>query len=180
MKFFLVFLILACIVGCDKQEIKTYEVSKEINSLPQLEKEEPKTKSIMASDFYASIPNGWTEKGPSGMRKVSYLIDNSSIDFYAIELGMGDVTSNVNRWRKQIELNELGEDEILSSVKNLNAGGVPVKYFEIYNPNINKGILAAIIERKPSFWFFTAKGNIDELKYHNADIQRFINSINFN
>ena len=122
------------------------------------------------------------EKGPSGMRKVSYLIDNSSIDFYAIELGMGDVTSNVNRWRKQIELNELGEDEILSSVKNLNCRrGVPVKYFEIFTiPISTKGFWQQLLNENLRFWFFTAKGNIDELKYHNADIQRFINSINFN
>lgn len=180
MKFFLTILLFVCVLGCEKQEIKTYEVSKDINYFPQTEVELPKIKSVTVRDFSASIPDGWTPQGPSGMRKVTYLIDNSDIDFYAIELGMGDVTSNVNRWRKQIELNELKEDEILSSAKNLNAGGIPVKYFEIYNTDINKGILAAIIDRKPSFWFFTAKGKIDELKYHNADIQRFINSINFN
>ena len=96
------------------------------------------------------------------MRKVSYEIEDTSIDFYAISLGMGDVTSNVNRWRKQINLPNQSTSEILLSAKELNASGVPVKYFEIMNENINKGILAAIIDFNSTFWFFTAKGEVGE------------------
>ena len=180
MKFLLLVFASLFLVGCEKQEVKTYNVPKEINALIDTKNKDLEKPSVIVKEYFASIPDGWIERGPSGMRKVSYIIQGSNIDFYAIELGMGDVTSNVNRWRKQIELGELSENEILSSVKNLNAGGIPVKYFEIFNEKNNKGILAAIIERTPSFWFFTAKGEINELKDHNSDIQRFINSIYFN
>ena len=180
MKFLLLGFASLFLVGCEKQEVKTYNVSKELNALIDTNKKDLEKPSLIVKEFSASIPAGWEERGPSGMRKVSYIIKDSSIDFYAIELGMGDIASNVNRWRKQIELDEINENEILSSVKNLNAGGIPVKYFEIYNEKNNKGILAAIIERTPSFWFFTAKGEINELKNHSSDIQRFINSIYFN
>ena len=45
--------------------------------------------------------------------------------------------------------------------------------YSVLKPIIDK------VERK-YFWFFTAKGEINELKDHNSDIQRFINSIYFN
>ena len=93
---------------------------------------------------------------------------------------MGDITSNVNRWRKQIDLPEQSTEEILSYAKELNASGIPVKYFELINKDINKGILAAIIDLNSIYWFFTAKGSVEELNTHSSDIQRFINSIYFN
>lgn len=177
----LIFFILSLLVitGCDNAEIKTYEVSKSINASsdksPIIEAKRP----IIQKEFTSILPSGWVEIPPAGMRKVSYEIEDTSIDFYAISLGMGDVTSNVNRWRKQINLPNQSTSEILLSAKELNASGVPVKYFEIMNENINKGILAAIIDFNSTFWFFTAKGEVGELRTHAADIQRFINSIYF-
>ena len=91
---------------------------------------------------------------------------------------MGDLTSNVNRWRGQIGLAEASAEAIAQSIKPLMAGNTPVQYIELYNEDKNRGILV-IADRAPSYWYFTAKGTVDELKAHAHDIQRFINSIRF-
>ena len=180
MKQILFAIILLALYGCDNEKIKTYEVDKNLNTFSTDNIFATKKAPSLVREFSSILPEGWKEIAPSGMRKISYTIANSSIDFYAISLGMGDVTSNVNRWRKQINLPEQSREEILSCAKELNASGVPVKYFEIMNKDINKGILAAIIDLNSIYWFFTAKGNVEDLNTHSADIQRFINSIYFN
>lgn len=164
------------IYGCAEQEVRTIEVPKEIRVEPAPVK---MLSAPLQLGFEADLPAGWQTRPGQGMRVVSYAIEGTQIDFYIIKLGMGDVTSNVNRWRGQVDLPEASAEAIAQSIKPLMAGNTPVQYIELYNKNKNRGILAAIADRAPSYWYFTAKGTVDELKAHAHDIQRFINSIRF-
>lgn len=165
------------IYGCAEQEVRTIEVPKEIRVEPAPVK---MLSAPLQLGFEADVPASWQELPGQGMRVVSYTIEGTEIDFYAIKLGMGDLTSNVNRWRGQIGLAEASAEAIAASVKPLTASGAPVKYVELYNLDTDRGILAAIIDEASTYWYFTAKGAVSELKLHSADIQRFINSIRFN
>jgi len=133
--------------------------------------------SMKQSAFKADLPEGWTEKGGSGMRLANYAIDGTSIDFYLISLSMGDVPSNVNRWRGQVDLPSATPEEITGEVESFEVDGHPVNYIEIYNEEGGKGIIAAIVDLAPSYWYFTAKGSVDELKANASDIRAFIQSI---
>jgi hypothetical protein len=182
------------IAGCGQDESTTYEVPKESSSAPA------QTQSVMGSqsdmeavqaahsmmekalpqnEFSADLPEGWTEKTGSGMRKASWTIGETSIDFYLIALSMGDVPSNVNRWRGQVGLPEATPEEIDAAVVTLDAEGHAVSYIEIYNEEGGKGIIAAILDLAPSYWYFTAKGSVEELKANADDIRAFIGSIKF-
>ena len=113
------------------------------------------------------------------MRIISYTIEGTSIDFYLISLSMGDLSSNVNRWRGQVGLSPASPDEIAKDASVFNIGAHETKYIEIYNMEGGKGIIAAIIDLEPQYWYFTAKGNVDELKAHAGDIRAFLESIEF-
>tara|TARA_X000000368_G_scaffold410062_1_gene392973 strand:- start:94 stop:600 length:507 start_codon:yes stop_codon:yes gene_type:complete len=163
--------------GCGREEVQTYEVPKQV----PLVREPVKLLEVPSRlGFEADMPASWQQLPGQGMRLVSYTIEGTEIDFYVIKLGMGDLTSNVNRWRGQIGLAEASAESIAASVKPLTASGTPVKYVELFNLDTDKGILAAIIDGISTYWYFTAKGSVSELKLHSADIQRFINSIRFN
>ncbi|MEA2069106.1 MAG: hypothetical protein U9P12_07900 [Verrucomicrobiota bacterium] len=129
--------------------------------------------------FKAELPAGWTETPGSGMRKVSYSIEGTSIDFYLISLSMGDVPSNVNRWRGQVGLAPASPEDIAKDVQAFQAGVHDVSYIEIYNAEGGKGIIAAIIDLAPQYWYFTGKGSADELQANASDIRKFIESITF-
>ncbi len=137
------------------------------------------TAQLPSTGFTADLPDGWTEKPGSGMRKVSYSIDGTAIDFYLISLSMGDVPSNVNRWRGQVGLDAETPEAIAAELQTFSAGGHEVNYIEVYNPDGGKGIIAAIIDLSPSYWYFTGKGSVDELKANAADIRKFLESITF-
>jgi hypothetical protein len=196
MKYGTLFLLpLLLITSCGKDEPTTYQVPKAPVAPEQAQAPAMGSQSAndavlaahaaMAADapadagFTSTLPEGWKEVPGSGMRKVSYTLEGTSIDFYLISLSMGDVPSNVNRWRGQVGLAPASAEEISSDVTIFKAGGHDVNYIEIYNEDGGKGIVAAIIDLAPQFWYFTAKGSTDELKANAGNIRAFLESIQF-
>ena len=106
--------LIVVLAGCGRDEVVTYRAPKEASgsvaveanagghnhSVTAAEAPRPAGKGLSVRE----LPEGWTESAGSGMRIVSYSIEGTSIDFYLISLGMGDIPSNVNRWRGQIGL----------------------------------------------------------------------------
>lgn len=180
------------ITACGKEEATTYVVPK-----PSVPPQAPPSAMGSVSDMeavqaahvamaaqapagpgYAStLPEGWAEVPGSGMRRASFTIPGTSIDFYQIILSMGDLPSNVNRWRGQVGLAPASTEEIAQAVQTLAIEGHPSSYIEIYNDEGGKGIIAAIVPVEPQYWYFTAKGPVDELKAHAAAIRAFLESI---
>lgn len=164
--------------GCSDEQIKTYKVPKEAPVLPV---QQASARQVPAQSpekgFETRLPEGWTENPGSGMRMASYAIEGTSIDFYLISLAMGDLPSNVNRWRGQVGLPAESDEAIEQAAETLDIGGHPARYIEIYNEEGGKGIIAAIVDLSPKYWYFTAKGSVDELKAHAADIHTFLESI---
>lgn len=172
-------LLLLLTVGCGQESATTYQAPKQKTTPGTMQA--PSMAAIPAqpasTGFSATLPDGWTETAGSGMRIVSYTIDGTSIDFYLISLMMGDVTSNVNRWRGQVNLSAATPEAIAEDVVSFDADGHKVNYIEIYNEDGGKGIIAAIMDMSPAYWYFTAKGSVSELKAHEADIRSFLESL---
>ena len=79
---------------------------------------------------------------------------------------MNEISSNV------------AQDIFLTSAdKESNTAAVSVAFIEIYNEESGNGIIAAIIDLSPSYWYFTAKGTVAELKANADDIRNFIENI---
>jgi len=182
--------------ACSREEPTTYEVPKgeqpaapmtqgmrmggaDTDNAAVMQAHASMMETMKQSTFKADLPEGWTEKGGSGMRMASYAIDGTSIDFYLISLSVGDVPSNVNRWRGQVDLPNATPEEIAQELQSFDVDRHPVNYIEIYNEEGGNGIVAAIIDLSPSYWYFTAKGPVDELKAHASDLRKFIESIQF-
>jgi hypothetical protein len=174
------------LASCGRDEVETYRVPKEKPAAPAVQQQAPRqTPSISAAPapksngFTAEKPGTWTEEPGSGMRMASWSIEGTSIDFYLISLSMGDVPSNVNRWRGQIGLAPASPEEIAKEMQVFEADHHQVSYTELYNEEGGKGIIAAIVDLSPSYWYFTAKGSVEELKANAADIRKFLETIKF-
>jgi hypothetical protein len=181
------------LTACGNEEPTTYQVPKE--PTPPTEAPPQSTQSDDAAvraahammtaqapagtGFTCELPSGWIEVPGSGMRKVSYTLEGTSIDFYLISLAMGDVSSNVNRWRGQVGLAPASAEEVASDVLAFKVASHDVSYIEIYNEEGGKGIIAAIIDLSPQYWYFTAKGSVAELKTKASEIRTFLESIQF-
>jgi hypothetical protein len=179
------------LVSCGREEPVSYQVPKSSAPQAQPQGRDTDSQAVQAAhaamsahlpsgpEFHADLPEGWKEMQGSGMRKISYSIEGTSIDFYLISLAMGDVPSNVNRWRGQVGLSTATEEEIAADIQKFTVDGHGTSYIEIYNAEEGKGIIAAIIDLSPKYWYFTAKGSVDELKEKSAEIRAFLESITF-
>ena len=164
---------MALLLGCGREQTQTYEVPKEPSVSPVVEAPAPSE----GKGFDARLPAGWTEVPGSGMRIVSYSIEGSSVDFYLVSLGMGDLSPNVNLWRSQVDLPPLSPEAIEQAAETVVVGGCPARYIEIYNDESGFGVVAAIVDRSPEFWYFTAKGPVDDLNAATSDIRTFLGSV---
>ncbi|MDH3345571.1 MAG: hypothetical protein OEL75_00130 [Kiritimatiellaceae bacterium] len=181
------------ITACGREESTTYQVPKEPVAPAQalgMDSATDNAAVIAAHNamnahapvelgFSSELPEGWMEVPGSGMRKMSYTIEGTSIDFYLIILAMGDVPSNVNRWRGQVALAAATPEEIAADTQTFHVDGREVKFIEIYNTDGGKGIIAAIIDLAPQYWYFTAKGSVAELQANASDIRAFLETITF-
>jgi len=172
---FIFILLSAVLAGCGQEEVRTYQTPKE--KQPAAPVMQVAAQQPTGNGFTATLPDGWTENPGSGMRKVSYAIAGTDIDFYLISLRMGDVPSNVNRWRGQVGLAPTSPEAIAKEVQSFRVGPHEVKYIEIYNEESGTGIVAAIVDLAPEYWYFTAKGSVGELKAHATEIRAFLESI---
>jgi hypothetical protein len=183
MKHALIFCLLSgLLAGCGREDIQTYQIPKEpaeppSETAPTVKPTNNHAGSII--EFKSDLPAGWQRKQGSGMRKAGYSIEGTSIDFYLISLAMGDLVSNVNRWRGQIDMAPASADAIQEATQTFLIDGHSTNYIEIYNEDDGKGIIAAIIDLAPQYWYFTAKGSAAELKANAEDIGSFLKSIRF-
>jgi hypothetical protein len=176
------------LASCGQDGVETYQVPKEKTEEPAIQVA-PQSATpvamqtaapVSSAGFTADLPEGWKEvPSSSAMRKVSYNIEGTDIDFYLISLSMGDVSSNVNRWRGQVGLPNATPEEIAEDIEVFEADGHEIKYIEIYNEEGGNGIVAAIIDMAPTYWYFTGKGSVDELKANADGMQSFLKSIQF-
>ena len=167
------------LAGCEREEIQTYQTPKEAKPVQSLE-EQP-----AEPGFAATLPEGWTEQEASGMRTASYAIEGTDIegtdiDFYLIPLMVGDVPSNVNRWRGQVGLPPESPEAIAEKVETFQVDGHETHYIEILNTETDRGIVAAIVDLAPQYWYFTAKGPASELESHVQEIRAFLESLKIN
>ena len=162
------------LAGCGQEEIQTYQAPKEIKPIPTVQ---PLEEQPAEPGFTATLPKGWTEQEASGMRTASYTIEGTDIDFYLTPLMIGDVPSNVNRWRGQVGLPPESPETISEEVKTFQVDDHETHYIEILNTENDRGIVAAIVDLAPQYWYFTAKGPAAELKSHIPEIRTFLESL---
>ena len=81
----------------------------------------------------------------------------------------GGLVANVNRWRRQIDLESIDEEEILSSAVNGNSRIGPFRLFRLVNDsNKGKAILAAVLPSGGKTFFIkltASEQGINELRF---------------
>ncbi len=85
------------------------------------------------------VPAGWTDKpDPSGVRQASYAVSRAgrSLDIAvtAFPGGTGGELENVNRWRRELALPEIGADALNGLAQSVRIGGETGQLYEFLNP----------------------------------------------
>ncbi|MGA2853527.1 MAG: hypothetical protein ABSE90_05295 [Verrucomicrobiota bacterium] len=207
------FSLILTLAGCGRDDVKVYRVAKEqeqpqqqtatalptdspnptlppghpdISSAPTMAA--PLASEPAQSPLTWKMPEGWTEIPPSEMRVASFKVagkDGKQADVSIIPLpGMsGTDAANVNRWRGQVGLTVMTDDEMQKLVENVEAGGQPAQLYDIAGTNPGSSsaerILGVIQHRDGMAWFYKMTGDADLVEQQKPAFVEFLKSLKF-
>jgi hypothetical protein len=198
--------------GCHRDDVKVYRIAKEQDQAsqpaapalptdspnPKLPQGHPDISTMPGATLAASAsaapqltwktPAGWTEVPPSELRVASFKVAGAGgkqADVSVIPLpGMaGTDPANVNRWRGQVGLPVMTDDELQKSAESIEAGGQPAQLYDIAGQNPASGetsrILGVIQHRDNTAWFYKMTGDAGLVGQQKPAFVEFLKSLNF-
>jgi hypothetical protein len=131
-----------------------------------------------------TTPSGWTvSRFGSKMRVASFEIEEGGkkVEVSVIPLSgaAGGLAMNVNRWREEVGLPDLGQTEILATAKKIDMGGVESDYVDLTGDKNNKRTLGVICPKGGQTWFVKMWGPGDAVANQKTNFESFVRSIRF-
>jgi len=124
------------------------------------------------------VPEGWKEMPAKSMRLATYAVGTGG-EATVIKLGGdgGGELANVNRWRGQIGLKPIAEDELASAVIRVDSGAGAMSCVDCAGePN---STLAAWLSHEGSTWYFKLTGPSALVAGERERFMGFLSSVTF-
>ena len=134
-----------------------------------------RTNEDRMSAFKWEIPQGW-QKLPAGQMQVAKFAvpgqgpAKAEVSVSVFPSDTGGTLANVNRWRKQLGLNEVDEHGMQSCVTGL---GVAPGAVLVNLTNEQKQLLGAIVPRSGRWWFYKMIGDAAAVAAAREDFVKF-------
>jgi hypothetical protein len=166
--------LLALSAGCGRDDIQVYKVSKEPASgegaaqAAGLPSGHPDLSQAGTPRLQWKLPEAWQEVPPGEMRVASFKVTDSAnkqADVSVVPLPgrAGGDLANVNRWRDQVGLAPVEQDQLAKLAEPVEVAGQPAQLFDQAGTNAASGepsrILAAVLNREGMAWFFKMTGD---------------------
>ncbi len=135
-----------------------------------------------------SVPSGWQEKPGSGFRYATFVIPGSGaltgdLSVTVLEGDAGGLLSNVNRWRGQIGLTDLTENQLSGASQSIRPAGRAMTFVNFVSEGLlidgkfKKRLMAAIYSADGKSWFFKMIGEDRLVQSAEKDFLIFLESV---
>lgn len=131
-------------------------------------------------------PEGWLAGKVGGMRHAAFeVVDGqrkAEITVIRLPLTGGERLPNVNRWRKQLKLDDTTVQQLAKDLHKISLGKTTGDYVELVGPADAKpreSILAVMADIADSTWFFKLKGDANLAERERERFQNFVRSVKF-
>lgn len=183
--------LVAALAGCGRDSAQVYEAAKEPAPPPPatMPPGHPATSATAPSPALKyKVPAGWHEVAPGEMRAASFRVGGDPgklADVSVIPLpGMaGSDLDNVNRWRGQVGLKRISQDDLAKLAEPVRMDGQPAQLYDQAGENPGSGektrILAAITRRDGTAWFFKMTGDDEWVAQQKPAFIEFLQSVVF-
>ncbi len=127
------------------------------------------------------VPKGWVAMEKTSIRIGSYKIPWSDgtgeLSIIKLAGNAGGIIPNINRWRGQLSLHTLSENEILKFIKSYDSALGPFQWLKIINhENSESAFLASIFQTKTHTIFVKLNTSISGLSILESQFLRFCKS----
>jgi hypothetical protein len=130
--------------------------------------------------FKYQVPDGWDQQPPGQFAAVVFEVaEGDKKAEVTLTSAGGNLTSNLNRWRGQIGLPDLGRGEAEPSAVQLKVAGTDATYVDLKNPAgpaQKNRILGVIVPMGQTSWFIKMTGPIDWVGQNKEAFETFVKS----
>jgi hypothetical protein len=174
------------LVGCSKEEVRTYSAPKEPAKTASAQAPVAAA-PVTQSSMHWQTPAGWQEQPASGMRLGSFKVskDGQQADISIIPLGgiSGSELDNVNRWRGQVGLEPLDAAKLAEAGEKVLIGTTTAALYDLggTDPQTKQParILAAILPGEGTTWFFKMTGPDALVAQEKGAFKELLKSVHF-
>jgi hypothetical protein len=124
------------------------------------------------------IPASWTEVSPGMMQQAKFIAKGDGDAQAEATLSIfpgeaGGLLVNVNRWRRQIKLSPVTEEELQPLVQSQSSPSGPLTVLDLKNETDGQRLVAAILKRGSETWYFKITGDDAVVDRERAAFLRF-------
>ena len=135
-----------------------------------------------ADGYQWEVPESWAVLPGSGIRLAAFQVEENQADAVCtvVQLGLraADPVANVNRWRSQLGLAPISEEEVAAqSIREKGRSGEFVYFRLISDTQTPGGILAAILPFPDTILFVKLGASAEVLDDHRDEFVTFCRSI---
>jgi len=128
---------------------------------------------------WAELPTGWTAGAPNAMRKGSWNVagpggSQAEVAVTVFPGNVGGTTANVNRWRGQLGLAPAADADIQAAAQSGKVGADAGQYFRFDSTDGQKAMVAMMVPKSGSTWFFKFMGDRDAVNAQTAAFLKFL------
>jgi hypothetical protein len=161
-------------LGCQQEGIQHYQVRKPGSTSDQL--------------GYA-VPDAWKKLGPDpkGFYDAGFQLTDgdqqAQITITPLTGAGGGLLLNTNRWRRQLHLEAIDEEQLEKDLQELQVAGTPVKYLDLTGPEAagqpRQRLLAVVLPGNRKTWFFKMMGPAELVEKQKPTFEAFVKSVTF-
>jgi hypothetical protein len=174
------------LVSCHNDKIEVYRIPKEGIKVSMQSGSEGLVPPPANSAQWTK-PDDWKEQPLSEMRLGSFKVDGSNdasadISVIAFPGEAGGLISNINRWRGQLQLAPLEEDQLPQTTQRTEVDNIPtylVDFQTAENAAKPSRILGAVLQAADRTWFVKMTGPPELLESQHGTFLAFVKSFHF-
>ena len=134
-----------------------------------------------------TVPQNWKEQ-PSQMALVKYVVQDdggrvAEVTVTAFAGDGGGLLANVNRWRRQVGLNEFQQSDLTANIADIDLGGTKATLVDMIGVNPKDGkktrIIGAVVPHEGKTWFFKLMGDEQVAEKEKQTFVKFVQTTQF-
>lgn len=133
------------------------------------------------ADLGYRLPEGWKKAPSDGISKAAFEVrdgqQSAKVTITPLGGNAGGLEKNVNRWRTQVGLKEVNDEEVRKLVQPITIEGKDGHYVDL--AGAARRILAVVAVRADTTWFVKMDGPVDLVGKQKANFEAFVRSLRF-
>lgn len=184
---FLLCAIPLALVSCDNDKVEVYQIPKERINVAMQSGSAGLVPPPPGSPAQWTKPEDWREQPLSEMRLGSFKVegpnaDTADVSVIAFPGEAGGLISNINRWRGQLQLSPLSEEQLPEVIQKTEVDHVPtdlVDFQTAENAPKPSRILGAVLQAGDRTWFVKMTGPPQLIESQRQIFLDFVKSFRF-